>query len=198
MPETENPSGRRRGRNSSLLGNHLKAQCCANNGENKRSQPRNDPERDPLRESKSFFDHAPDCIDRSCAEGASARDGQSLAIPQPAEHLRQSSPLAVHQNTHAIDTRGQPQDNIDRQHHQRERKANLPCWRKLRCKAEGHGDRRGGRKHGDRIDQIEFGLLRMYMNIPKLSQTGTAASGAYCCSSCSVSHVAASPAKNVL
>jgi len=49
-----------------------------------------------------------------------------------------------------------------------------------------------------RIDQIEFGLPMMYTNIPKLSHTGTAASGAYCCNSCSVSQVAANPAKNAL
>src|SRR5271170_7943723 len=56
--------------------------------------------------------------------------------------------------------------------------------------------------HGGNIeiatDQTEFGLLTMKVIMPKLSQMGTAASGLYCCSSCSVSQVAARPAKRVL
>ena len=56
--------------------------------------------------------------------------------------------------------------------------------------------------HGGNIeiatDQIEFGFVTMKVIIPKLSQMGTAASGAYCCNSCSVSHVEARPANKVL
>src|SRR5215831_20056514 len=46
--------------------------------------------------------------------------------------------------------------------------------------------------------QIEFESLITTMISEKLSHTGTAASGMYICSSCSVSHVAANPANKEL
>src|ERR1700761_6924989 len=55
-----------------------------------------------------------------------------------------------------------------------------------------------GGKSETATDQNEFGLLMMKVIMLKLSQTGTAASGAYCWSSCSLSQVAARPAKSVL
>src|SRR5215471_9308996 len=55
-----------------------------------------------------------------------------------------------------------------------------------------------GGKSDTTTDQKELGLLMMKVIMLKLSQTGTAASGAYCCSSCSLSQVAARPAKSVL
>ncbi len=55
-----------------------------------------------------------------------------------------------------------------------------------------------GGKNEAKIDQIEFESLMISRIIAKLSQVGAAASGMYICNSCSVSHVAASPAKSEL
>ena len=46
------------------------------------------------------------------------------------------------------------------------------------------------------MDQIELGSLITSQMSEKLSQMGSAASGVYICSSCSVSQVAASPANS--
>src|SRR5947209_14019115 len=46
------------------------------------------------------------------------------------------------------------------------------------------------------IEMMEFGLFTTITINAKLSQIGTAASGVYICSSCSVSHDAASPANS--
>ena len=55
-----------------------------------------------------------------------------------------------------------------------------------------------GGKSEARIDQMEFESLMMRMMRAKLSQVGAAARGMYICSSCSVSQVAARPAKSEL
>src|ERR1700729_4142703 len=55
-----------------------------------------------------------------------------------------------------------------------------------------------GGKNDAAMAPTEFESLMISMIMAKLSQMGTAASGVYICSSCSVSQVAARPAKSEL
>src|ERR1700751_5966698 len=40
----------------------------------------------------------------------------ALTIAEPAEHLRQSGALAVHEDADAVDSRGEPQNDVDGDH----------------------------------------------------------------------------------